>query len=286
MTCFFVSDLHGWADRYRKLFDAIRAERPSAVFLGGDILPSHLVSFTSRESTRRDFINDFLTVRFSNLLKELGRDYPRVFLILGNDDPRVEEAKILDAAKLGIWEYIHGRQADLHGFSVHGYCFVPPTPFHLKDWEKYDISQFVDPECVPLNEGYRSVPATEHEIRHSTIKEDLETLVAGLEASRMILLFHTPPYQTNLDRAALDGMRIDRAPLDPHIGSIAVRRFIQSYQPFLTLHGHVHESTRLTGSWKDTIGKTQMLSAAHDGPELALIRFDLEQPEAATRELL
>jgi hypothetical protein len=29
-----------------------------------------------------------------------------------------------------------------------------------------------------------------------------------------------------------------------------------------------------------------MLGAAHDGPELALVRFELEQPETAARSLL
>ena len=39
-----------------------------------------------------------------------------------------------------------------------------------------------------------------------------------------------------------DGYRkmIDYAPLDVHVGSIAVRRFIESRAPYLTLHGHVH----------------------------------------------
>ncbi len=37
--CFFVTDLHGHADRYGKLFTSILTERPDAVFLGGDLLP-------------------------------------------------------------------------------------------------------------------------------------------------------------------------------------------------------------------------------------------------------
>ncbi|MCP4199159.1 MAG: hypothetical protein GY762_18600, partial [Proteobacteria bacterium] len=41
-NCFFVSDLHGDVDRYRKLFDAIADEQPQGVFLGGDLLPSGL----------------------------------------------------------------------------------------------------------------------------------------------------------------------------------------------------------------------------------------------------
>ena len=80
---------------------------------------------------------------------------------------------------------------------------------------------------------------------------------------------------------------MDHAPLDVHVGSIAIRRFIEARQPLVTLHGHVHESARLTGAWQDRIGRTVCLSAAHDGPELALVRFDLEQPEAgAPGELL
>jgi hypothetical protein len=48
----------------------------------------------------------------------------------------------------------------------------------------------------------------------------------------------------------------------------------------------VHESARITGTWRDQIGRTQLFSAAHDGPELALVEFDLDSPEGATRELL
>ncbi len=48
----------------------------------------------------------------------------------------------------------------------------------------------------------------------------------------------------------------------------------------------MHESARLTGAWRDRIGRTVCLSAAHDGPELALVRLDLDEPEAATRDLL
>ncbi|MEJ2636882.1 MAG: hypothetical protein P8184_16535 [Calditrichia bacterium] len=101
-----------------------------------------------------------------------------------------------------------------------------------------------------------------------------------------IFLFHTPPYQTALDRAALDGKMIDYAPLDVHVGSIAVKRFIVGRQPLITLHGHVHESARITGKWQEKIGRTYAFSAAHDGPELALVKFDPEHPEKARRELL
>jgi Icc-related predicted phosphoesterase len=79
---------------------------------------------------------------------------------------------------------------------------------------------------------------------------------------------------------------VDHAPLDVHVGSIAIRRFIEARQPLVTLHGHVHESARLTGSWQEKIGRTFCFSAAHDGPELAVVFFDPQDPSRAIRRLL
>lgn len=285
-NCFFVSDLHGQVDRYEKLFAAIADERPAAVFLGGDLLPSGLLPEATLDVGHRDFVNDFLATNFSRLRKSLASDYARVMLILGNDDPRFEESAILDVATRGVWEYIHARRVQLGEANVYGYAFVPPTPFMLKDWERYDVSRYVAVGCTAPEEGYRSVPVPEHEVRYTTIREDLEKLVGDNAIERAVFLFHSPPYQSRLDRAALDGQMIDHVPLDVHVGSIAIRQFIEARQPLITLHGHVHESARLTGSWKDEIGRTVCLSAAHDGPELALVRFDLEGPTEASRELI
>ena len=217
---------------------------------------------------------------------DFGTDYPRVFVILGNDDPRTQEEEILQVARTGLWEYVHGRQAVLDDYTVYGYACVPPTPFMLKDWERYDVSRFVDPGCISPEEGQRTVPLPEREVRHRTIAADLEQLAGDDDMSRALFLFHSPPYQTKLDRAALDGKTIDHAPLDVHVGSIAIQRFLSERQPLVSLHGHVHESARLTGAWRDRIGQTHAFNAAHDGPELALVTFDPTQPDQASRELV
>ena len=153
----------------------------------------------------------------------------------------------MDVAAAGLWTYVHNRSELFGDYCVYGYSCVPPTPFRLKDWERYDVSRYVDPGCVSPEEGWRTVPVSEHDIRYGTIREDLERLTDEQDLSASILLFHTPPYRTTLDRAALDGKVIDHAPLDVHVGSIAVQRFIAARQPLLTLHGHVHESARITG---------------------------------------
>jgi Icc-related predicted phosphoesterase len=283
---FFVSDLHGRIARYQKLFSAISREKPEAVFVGGDALPLTWYVHESFDFLHQDFINDFLVKNLLDLRQELGSSYPRVFIILGNDDSRMEEAAVLDAASLGVWEYIHNRKVTFKDFIVYGYAYVPPTPFRLKDWERYDVSRYLDAGAVSPEEGFRTVSVSEQEKKYATIKDDLERLTEKEDLAKAIFLFHTPPYQTKLDLSSLGGKMIDHVPLDRHLGSIAVRRFIEARQPLLTFHGHVHESARLSHSWRDRIGRTICFSAAHDGPELALIRFDLENLDAASRELI
>jgi Icc-related predicted phosphoesterase len=285
-NCLFVSDLHGDIDRYARLFGAITRERPKAVFLGGDLLPSALRPPTGGRPGRGDFVEAHLAAEFSRLHDRMGDAYPRVFVIMGNDDVRSSEASLLKAESLGFWEYIHMKETTLGSFTVFGYACVPPTPFLLKDWERYDVSRFVDPGSISPEEGRHSVHTDIREVRNATIKGDLDRLTKDRDMSDAILLFHAPPYETNLDRAALDGKTVDHVPLDPHIGSIAIRRFIEARKPLVTLHGHVHESARLTGSWRDRIGSTHIFSAAHDGPELSLVRFRPEDPESAERVLL
>jgi uncharacterized protein len=286
IPCIFVSDLHGRLSRYQKLFNAIRDEKPTAVFLGGDLLPSGLASILSNATYIEDFIHGYIEIELEKIREELGTAYPRIFMILGNDDPRIVEDDLEAGESKGLWEYIHNRSTKLGDHLVYGYACVPPTPFMLKDWERYDVSQYVDPGCIPLDEGWYSVPFQVNEVKFATIRADLEVLTGDTDLSKAVFLFHAPPYQTKVDRAGLDGRYVDHVPMDVNVGSIAIRRFIEGRKPQITLHGHIHESARITGSWQDRIGSTVILSAAHDKDELALVRFDLQAPETATRELL
>jgi Icc-related predicted phosphoesterase len=61
----------------------------------------------------------------------------------------------------------------------------------------------------------------------------------------MLLLSHTPPY----------GTRIDRLRNGRHVGSTAVRELIEQYQPDLCVSGHIHE-----GKGTDTIGRTTIIN--------------------------
>lgn len=60
-----------------------------------------------------------------------------------------------------------------------------------------------------------------------------------------IFVSHTPPHGTKLDQLA-NGK---------HVGSTAIRRFIEIHSPDLCLTGHIHE-----GKGVDTIGSTRILN--------------------------
>jgi Icc-related predicted phosphoesterase len=282
MNCYFVSDLHGKLKRYEKLFDEIKSGKPDVLFIGGDIFPNF---YPKNEYLFNDFVLEFLIPKFQQLKFILKEHYPTIFLILGNDDPKSEEKKIIEGEKKGLWNYIHNRKVALGNYAVYGYANIPPTPFIFKDWERYDVSRYVDPGCIHPTEGKRSVEEN-IDIEYVTIKDDLISLTGNDSLENAIFLFHSPPYQTNLDRAALDGQTFDHVPLDVHVGSIAIQRFIEEKQPFLTLHGHIHESSRIMGDWKQKSGKTWMFTAAYEFPKLAIIKFNLQNLDKAERIIL
>jgi len=282
MNCLFVTDLHGKIDRYDKLIDKIKEILPDIVFIGGDILSNFNPYLTDEYD---DFILDYLIPLFQNLKSNITKKYPKIFIILGNDDPKIEENKILKGQECGLWEYIHNRKVIFNNYIFYGYANIPPTPFLLKDWERYDVSRYVDPGCIHPTEGKRSIDENE-DIEYATIHKDITQLVGDDILENAVFLFHSPPYKTNLDRADLDDVIIDHVLPDVHVGSIAIQRFIKEKQPLLTLHGHIHESSRITGSWKDKIDRTFMFSAAYELPKLAIVIFDLNRLDEAIRILL
>ncbi len=60
-----------------------------------------------------------------------------------------------------------------------------------------------------------------------------------------LLISHTPPYGTKLDQ-----LKSGR-----HVGSTAVRAFIETHQPDLCITGHIHESRG-----EDILGKTHVIN--------------------------
>jgi uncharacterized protein len=285
MKCFAVSDLHGSLSRYRKLFREIKKDVPEILLITGDILPTG-GKLISDNGGFDDFINDFLRIELTRLKIQLGEKYPEIYLILGNDDPKSYENEILQLEEDGIWKYLNEKVVIFKDYLFTGYSYVPPTPFLFKDWEKYDVSRYIDPGCVSPEEGFRSVDVEKNIIRYSTISEDLNNLFSGYDLSNAIMLFHSPPYQTNLDKLFSGDKFHDYVKLDNYAGSIAIRRFIENKQPLISLHGHIHESTRISGNWRDYINKTLCINSSADSKDLSLVKIEIDPEISAKRFLI
>ena len=135
-----------------------------------------------------------------------------VLFVPGNCDPR----SLLDLELEGAVQ-IHGR-AYQHG----DYIFVgvggsPPTPFH-----------------------------TFFEMDEEQIMAELDGALRDVDVQgRLILVSHSPPHNT----------RLDKTHLHLHAGSRSVRRFIEERKPLAVFCGHIHEARG-----EDRIGDTVIVN--------------------------
>jgi Icc-related predicted phosphoesterase len=118
---------------------------------------------------------------------------------------------------------------------------------------------------------------TAREEEDDKLEERLEKYISQAKnVESAIFNFHAPPYQTRLDEAPLldddlnpiiQGGSVVMVP----VGSKAVKKMIEKYQPFLGLHGHIHESS---GSMK--IGRTHCVNPGSEYAEGILRAFLIE----------
>jgi Icc-related predicted phosphoesterase len=118
---------------------------------------------------------------------------------------------------------------------------------------------------------------TAREEEEDKLEERLEKYISQLRnVKEATFNFHAPPYQTKLDEAPLldkdlnpviQGGNVAMVP----VGSKAVRKVIEKHQPFLALHGHIHEAS---GSMK--IGRTHCVNPGSEYAEGIIRAFLIE----------
>ena len=245
----YTADLHGNGGFYRKLLRIAAKKKVNAIVIGGDLLPK-TGDFTSLIEEQRHFITD--TLRPLLLAFRDSNPAADVFLMMGNDDFQVNLHLLEDMEEEGLLKLLHMRVHHLtEGLFIAGYSCVRPTPFSCKDWERYDDEQrILQPgpykPVISTANGLIDINEQEWYASHPTMEEDLEQLAQMSDPKRTVYVLHDPPYDTNLD-LLFNGQ---------HIGSAAVRRFIEQHQPPAVLSGHIHESPKVSGKVMDRIGDT------------------------------
>lgn len=134
-----------------------------------------------------------------------------IFMAPGNDDP-FEMDTILEKSK--VMKPCVMKNVDVLGHEMITVAHTSPTPWDTpREWQEPEMARNID-------------------VLASTIKD----------MPKAIFNFHDPPYGTMLDYAPkLRDMRQSAGETE-HVGSQAVMDAIKKYQPFLGLHGHIHES--------------------------------------------
>jgi Icc-related predicted phosphoesterase len=267
----YTSDLHGDLELYRAAGEAALQRKADALIIGGDLCPgTPSASAVSLPRAQPEFLRRQVGPMVEAWKKQ--RPTLRVFVIPGNDDCGTILAALDQLESAGLVENLHLKSARLGAYSLVGMAFVPPTPFSFKDFERRD-----GPEERPREPQLaRSVLATDEGFKViddfgsylnslPTLEEEIARLPID-EASRTIAVMHCPPYDTRCD-VLFNGQ---------HIGSRAIRRWIERTQPLLTLHGHIHESPKMSGSFADRLGKTVVVNPGASGRVPHWIYLELE----------
>ena len=234
MKLVYASDLHGNSGLYmdlRVLVDAVDAD---LLVMGGDLFePTHDIH--DQYGFLHDFLHQYLCSYAVPVLVTPGNcDWPASIAQLMSLTP----ANILDLS----FRHQHG------GLIFQGYPYVNCSPFRNKSYEKRDLrSEFFSflegRQCYVTDSlGNKSVVCEDYFNGLPSMEEDL---VDGLHADS-IWVIHNPPYNSKLDLTAHAG----------NIGGKAIAKEIREKQPMLTLHGHVHESPAVSGTWIEKIGDT------------------------------
>lgn len=145
----------------------------------------------------------------------------RMYVLPGNHESETDIARF--CLEFGFHDF-HGRTMEIEGYHVAGLGYSNVTPFNTP-------GEYTEPEL------------REHLNRFS-----------GLDP--LVLICHTPPKSTALDRAA-EGR---------HFGSEAVREFIEREQPIYFYCGHIHEAA----GQEVLLGRTQGWNVGKSGQLLEL----------------
>ena len=270
----YASDLHGEIYLYQELLELAISSSAEIIALGGDLLPSFPPTkrYEDMIPNQKTFVGQYLLPFFKRVIETT--DVRHLFLIPGNWD--LGYHYLFKEPVEGLIDLNQKIYRLRNGYEIVGYPFVPPTPFRPKNYEKMD-----DPESAwppQKNPSYIRTSDQSDELTaidpylylrsRETIQQDLDRLPKPLFPERAIYMMHSPPF----------GTRLDLVQGGKSAGSRPLKAFIESHQPLLTLHGHIHEAPQLSGSYFDWIGETLSINPGQFiSKKLHAVTFEMER---------
>jgi len=266
MRIFFVTDIHGSNICYRKFLNALKVYNVDVGILLGDLTGKMLIPLVEKAGGgwETTFMGRNVTVDTREELEKLKKTIENVGYYWTHLTPeQFAELKADQAAREALFkmlmldrlrEWIALADERLAGTSYRVYM-APGNDDH------FEVDEVIEGSEVIVNCNDRVVMVGEHEMAtfawtnptpwetpREKPDEELEPMLESLisrirDVSTSIFNFHAPPYGYALDLAPeLTKDLVQAADRRVHVGSRAVAKMIEKYQPLLGLHGHIHES--------------------------------------------
>ncbi|CAN5228343.1 metallophosphoesterase [soil metagenome] len=269
LAIFFATDLHGSNVCFKKFVNAGKFYDASILILGGDVTGKMMVPIARQDddSYLTSFAGKELRLEADEEAAALERQvsdmgfYPKVmseeeFQEL-RDDPEGQEALFHELIKERLEEWIEYARPRLAEQGVK--CFAAPG----NDDAFFIDELLADSGAIELLEG-RVVSVdgiemlttgwsnetpwkTERETSETELRAMIMQMIDQLERpENAIFNIHVPPHATALDQCPkldenLRPVSSGGNPVMTSAGSTAVRELIETHQPLLGLHGHIHE---------------------------------------------
>lgn len=271
----YITDLHGSLWKYDQSLKLAKEHQVQIVINGGDLYPKGGDLFE-----QDNFITGYLKEHFEKF-NEAGIHY---LCYPGNDDLQIFDGLFESICKpLPFIHCMAQRKVEIEGYEFIGMNWVVDYPFRLKDRCRIDTQDYVFQQqfgsgVLSTRDGWKELEDWCSYARTlPTIEDELEKLPKPEDIQKSIYILHMPPARLGLDKCANGS----------EVGSKAIYQFIEKQQPLLTLHGHIHESPRMTGLWFNEIGRTVCIQPGQlddfsyviiDLPEMKYERFTMPRP--------
>jgi uncharacterized protein len=263
---FFVTDIHGSNLCYRKFLNALKVYGVDVGILLGDLTGKVLVPLVEKKGggwettlmgSHTEASNQDELEKLKKTIEMMGyywvHQTPEEFTNYKNDPKKVDVLfKELMLSRLKEWISLADERLAGSTYKVY---MAPGNDDH------FEVDKVIEDSAVIVNCNNRNVPVGDHEMitfcwanptpwNTPREKEDdeLEPMLEELcslvkDKPSAIFNFHAPPWGYALDLAPeLDENLVQAAETKIHVGSKAVAKMIDKYQPLIGLHGHIHES--------------------------------------------
>jgi Icc-related predicted phosphoesterase len=282
MKIFFVTDLHGSEVCWKKFLNAGPFYGADVVILGGDVTGKAMVPIVQRpsgvwEASLQDRVESFETeaeiAEFEQRVMNRGYYPIRVsqeeYVAMQEAEDLVDK-RFKEVMLEGTERWIAMAEEKMAGTPIRVVaCPANDDMFEIDDLlAGADVVETGDEDHPIELDGLTMISMgwtnptpwnTFREAQEPELAERISHSLSGAgDPETTIFNFHAPPYGSNLDNApALNAdltYKSGGQALRP-VGSTSVREAIESFQPMLGLHGHIHESKGAA-----RIGKTLSLN--------------------------